>query len=317
MSVKKIISIITVAFILAGVVSVFCMRTHKRAELGMGTFIEIRLTGFFWNNFDLAFNNAFAVIDQIEKAANIYDENSELSRLNKASFEEEFYLSEDMFSLLYYSRILYIDTDGIFDVTTAPLTMLWKSHIKKSTAPEDNIIKQSLHTVGFDNIYLDDSRRTVRFLKQAMSLDLSAIAKGYAVDKAIEEIQKLGFRSAIIDAGGDMFCLGGRAFILPWRIGIRDPNDKAGVIKIINIYNKAIATSGGYEQFSRDGERYNSHLINPKTGYPVGNVFSSVTVIADKCFMADAIATAVSVGGKAINSRIQALYPEINIFVAE
>jgi FAD:protein FMN transferase len=317
MNVKKVTSIIVIAIALTGAISVSCMRTHKRTELKMGTFIEIRLTGFFWNDFDLAFDNVFAAIDRIEKAANIYDADSELSRLNKASFDEEFYLSEDMFLLLYYSKILYIQTDGIFDITAGPLTMLWKSHIKKGTVPGIDTIKESLRPVGSDKIYLDDFSCAVRFLEKGMQIDLSAIAKGYAVDKAIDQIRRLGFRSAIINAGGDMFCLGGRAFILPWRIGIRDPNNKDRVVKIMNIYNKAIATSGGYEQFSRDEKRYNSHLINPKTGYPVDNAFSSVTVIADKCFMADAIATAVSVGGKAINNRIQALYPEIDIFIAE
>ena len=150
-----------------------------------------------------------------------------------------------------------------------------------------------------------------------MSIDLGAIAKGYAVDRAVHEIRKSNLRSAVINAGGDVFCMGKRKFMLPWRVGIRDPYHKDAIYKVLNISNKAVATSGGYEQFFLYGDKYYSHLIDPKTGYPANSRFSSVTVIADSCLMADAIATAVFVGGQAIKDKLETLYPEIRIVVIE
>jgi FAD:protein FMN transferase len=285
--------------------------------MAMGTFVDIRLTGFIWDDFDGVFKNAFEAIDRIEKAASLYNSESELSALNKSAYRMPFVASEELFYMVYISTLLYKETNGTFDITVAPLAMLWKAGIKNKSVPDKRGIKQALSLAGSDKLALDKESRTVRFKKKGMSIDLGAIAKGYAVDKAVYEIKKAGFKSAMVNAGGDIFCLGKRAFIFPRRIGIRGPHDKDGIYKVINISDKAVATSGGYEQFFLHDNKYYSHLINPKTGYPVDNAFSSITVVAESCFLADAIATAVYVGGKETKDKLEALYPEIEIIALE
>ncbi len=314
---RKHIYIITAAIVSLSVTAVLCVRSHKRTEFKMGTFIEIHLTGFVWDNFDLAFKKAFSAIEKVEIIANAYDDKSELSMLNKTLHNQVFAASEDLFFLIDNSKILYNQSDGVFDVTIAPLTRLWKPYIKKKLIPDEKAITGNLKLIGSDKISLDKASKTIRFLEKGMEADLSAIAKGYAVDKAIDEIKKLNFRSAMVNAGGDIFCLGKRAFIFPWRIGIKDPKGKDRIFKVINACNRAVATSGGYEQFFSHNGRYYSHLIDPKTGYPADNTYLSVTVIADKCFIADAIATAIFIGGKKTRDKLKAIYPGIDVITIE
>jgi FAD:protein FMN transferase len=314
---RKHIYIIAAVIIFLASTAVFCVRSHKRTEFKMGTFIEIYLTGFIWDNFDLAFKNAFSAIDKIEIIANTYDDKSEIGMLNKTLHDKMFVASEDLFFLIDSSKILYNQSNGVFDVTIAPLSRLWKPYIKKKIMPDTKEITEALKLVGSDKIRLDEASRSIRFLKKGMELDLSAIAKGYAVDKAIDEIKKLNFRSAMVNAGGDIFCLGRRAFIFPWRIGIKDPKDRDRIFKVINACNRAVATSGGYEQFFLHDGKYYSHLIDPRTGYPADNTFLSVTVIADRCFIADAIATAIFVGGQNAKDKLKVIYPDIDVITIE
>jgi FAD:protein FMN transferase len=310
---RKSLYTLTIFIICLGFLGFLSIRTESRTRIAMGTFVAIRLTGFAWDDFNSAFTNAFEAIESIEKTANIHDSKSELSTLNKSAYKIPFRPSEDLFYIIYISNSLYKETDGAFDVTAAPLTMLWKTGIKNKSVPNKRDIKQAFSLVGSDKIVLDNESRTVRFKNKGMSIDLSALAKGYAVDKAALEIKKSGFKSAMINAGGDISCIGSRNFIFPWRVGIRDPNNKEEIFKVISISGKAVATSGGYEQWFVSKGRYYTHIIDPKTGYPVDNFFNSVTVIADNCLMADAIATAVYVGGEPVRKKLQAIYPDVEI----
>ena len=314
---RKFIYIITTAIFFLSAAAILCVRSHKRTEFKMGTFVEIHLTGFIWNNFDSAFKNAFSAIDKVEIIANAYGDESELSMLNKNLHKNVFAASEELFFLIDSSKLIYNQSGRAFDVTIAPLTNLWKPYIKKNLMPDKKIIAKALKLVGSDKIRLHEDSRSISFLEKGMEIDLSAIAKGYAVDKAVDELEKLNFRSAMVNAGGDIFCLGKRAFIFPWRIGIKDPKDKSRVFEVINACNRAVATSGGYEQFFLHNGRYYSHLVDPRTGYPADNTFLSVTVIADKCFKADAIATAIFVGGQNAKDKLEAIYPDIDVITIE
>jgi len=317
MATRKFLYILTIIIIALIFLNSLCIRTERRTQLAMGTLVDIKLTGFVWDDFDRAFKNAFEAIGGVEGMANLYDSESELSRLNKSSRKMPSRLSEELFYMIYNSNIICDESNGAFDITVSPLAILWKSHIKNKSVPNKRDIKQALSFVGSDKLVLDQEHRTVFFKKKGMNIDLGAAAKGYAVDKAVYEIKRANFRSAMINAGGDVFCLGKRRFIFPWRVGIRDPYNKDDIYKVLNISNRAAATSGGYEQFFLHEDKYYSHLIDPKTGYPVNNTFSSVTVIADSCFMADAIATAIFVGGQPIKDKLEILYPKIRIIVIE
>jgi FAD:protein FMN transferase len=317
MLIKKFLYISVVIIICFTAFCFLSFRTKEQTQFKMGTFVSIRLTSFMWDDFNRAFERAFGAIDMVERSANLYNFESELSRLNRSAHNMPFKPSEELFSIIYNANIIYQQSNGFFDITIAPLAKLWKDSIENKSVPNSTNINQALSIVGSDKVILDKEHGTVFFKKKGIGIDLGAVAKGYAVDKAVKEIKNLNFRSGIINAGGDIYCLGKRYFLFPWRVGIKTPSDKDSICMIEAVSDRAIATSGGYEQFFIfDGERY-SHLVNPKTGYPVDAPFSSVTVIADTCFLADALATAIFIGGKEIEGKLKKLYPEITIIVIE
>ena len=290
---------------------------RERTEYKMGTFVSIRLSGFRWYNFDPVFDKAFSAIDHIDNIANMYNEDSEVSILNRTAYKSPVVVSNDLFLLIKDSKVLYDASDGAFDVTVAPLVELWRPYWDRDAVPDKEIMQKTLYYVGSDKLVLDQQKQTVFFTKEGMKIDLSAIAKGYAVDRAIAVIKGSGFRSALVNAGGDLFCLGKKDLLFSWRIGIRDPHKRGEILEILRLSDSAVATSGGYEQYFVYKNKDYTHLLHPKTGYPVESVFSSTTVVAKRCLVADAIATAIAVGGKDLISQLKGIYRDISVMAYE
>jgi len=313
---KRIIHIVII-IIISVIIFSLSTDTRERAEHKMGTLVSIRLFGFKWSDFDSTFDKAFSAIDSVDNIANIYKDDSEISRLNRAAFKAPVMVSKDLFLLINDSKIIYKESDGAFDITVAPLAELWKPYKGRDSIPDKESIKEVLSLVGSDKLILDQQKQTVSFKKEGMKIDLSAIAKGYAVDKAIAAVRSCGFDSAMVNAGGDLFCLGKRGFLFFWRIGIQDPRNRKDILEILRLSDSAVATSGGYEQYFAYENRDYTHLVHPKTGYPVESISSSTTVIAKRCLIADAIATAVSVGGKGLKNRLEDAYQGTKIIIYE
>lgn len=304
--------LVILALIIAGAL---LFETQEQTQLKMGTFVRIVLHGERWKDFDSAFKEAFSAIDGVDKMANMYDPESELSKLNRNAPIEPVTVSDDLFKLIRDSVKLSKDSDGAFDITIAPLVRLWQDYREDGSSPAGDEVKKALSLVGYDQIVLDESEKSVFFKKEGVAVDLSAIAKGFAVDRAIAELKKCGFRSAVVSAGGDLYCLGKKYFLKSWRIGITDPEDKKSIKKILYLKDEAAATSGGYEQhFSYQGKEF-THIIDTKTGYPDEVRFSSVTVVAPSCMIADGVATAVLAGGEDIKRKLSQSYPGIDIMV--
>jgi len=163
----------------------------------------------------LLFNKAFSAIDNISNIANMYKEDSEVSRVNKIAYKSPVVVSNDLFLLIKDSKALYDASGGAFDITVAPLVELWGPYQDRDAVPDKESIQSVLHYVGSDKLVLDHQKRTVFFKKEGMKIDLSAIAKGYAVDKSIEVIKECGFSSALVNAGGDIFAWEKRIFYFP------------------------------------------------------------------------------------------------------
>jgi thiamine biosynthesis lipoprotein len=136
----------------------------------------------------------------------------------------------------------------------------------------------------------------VKFRILGMKIDLGAIAKGYTVDCAVRKLRESGIKNCLVNAGGQIYCLGDK-FGRPWRIAIRNPR-KSGLWDYLELRNKAVSTSGDYEQYFTKGNKRYSHILNPKTGYPVDSGIISATVIADDGLTADALSTSIFVLGK-------------------
>jgi thiamine biosynthesis lipoprotein len=222
-----------------------------------------------------------------------------LSAVNRGAYKAAVKLSEPLFEVLQKSITFSRETNSAFDVTVGPLVDLFRSAEEKQAAPSKQEIAQAKSKAGFQKLKLDEQNRTVRFAVEGMRLDLGGIAKGYAVDKAVEAMQKGGAIGGMVDVGGDIRCFGapprGRN---KWLIGLQDPSDIKGgkTLLVLKLTNAAITTSGDYRRFTLIGGKKYSHIIDTATGCSSEGL-ASVTIIAKDAVDADALATAVSVMG--------------------
>ena len=271
-------------------------------HLVMGTFARVVAVAADAKVADKAIEAALAEIERVDKLMSDYKSDSEISQVNKDGFNRAVPVSEPTFEVLQRSIEFSKLTGGAFDITIGPLVDLWRSAKKKGVTPSQEEIAQAKSRVGFENLILNGKDRTVKFAVASMRLDLGGIAKGYAVDKAIEAMQQAGAIGGMVDIGGDLRCFGkppkGRS---KWSIALQNPNvnkntDESDLLLVLKLDNAAVATSGDYQQFVLiEGKRY-SHIINRRTGTSAEGL-SSVTIITDSATDADALATAVSVMG--------------------
>ncbi|MBI5143869.1 MAG: FAD:protein FMN transferase [Candidatus Omnitrophica bacterium] len=245
-----------------------------------------------------AIRKAFEEIERIERIFSTYKEDSDISRINRLKPDEALKVQDEVFDLIEESIEFNKKTRGAFDITVKPLVDLWNGAKTKNVIPTDEQIKNALARIGSQDIILDRVHSTISFKKEGMALDMGGIAQGYATDRAIRILKENGIEDAIVNLGGDMYCLGRKSKADLWKVGIQHPRKKNELYLEIKLEDKAINTSGDYEKyFMLNGKRY-SHIIDPRTGYPIGDKTVSATIIAADCTSADALATALCVLGQ-------------------
>jgi len=239
-------------------------------------------------------------LKNLEKVFNYYDMNSEVSKINKNAGIQKTKVSKDLIECLKLALKIHHLTDGAFNVMLSPVIKIWKGLIKKKRVkklPSKELILKKLKLTNIKDLLIDEKNNEVFLRKQGQEIDLGGIAKGFIVDKLAEFFRSKKINNFLIDAGGDIYCAG-KNLNRKWKIAIRDPKDKYRYLKILELENKAIATSGNYEQFFEfENKRYH-HIIDPKTGFPIANNLLSVSVIADNLSLADSLSTAFFVMGK-------------------
>jgi thiamine biosynthesis lipoprotein len=246
----------------------------------------------------LSIDSAFEKIYRLEKLMNRYDPNSQLSQVNRLAAKEPVKVDGELFDILrqsvYYSRL----SDGAFDITVGPLVDLWRKCAKANSMPTDKQLVRVKKIIGCDKLILDSNDLSVRFTIQGVSLDLGAIAKGFAADLAITQMKKAGAIGGLIDLGGQIGCFGTTEKKGNWIIGVRNPakSEDNKVIARLALSDAAVSTSGDYERFYKIGDKHFSHIFNPATEKSADQL-SSVTIIASNGAQADALSTAVSVMG--------------------
>ena len=270
-----------------------------KTELCMGTIVEIKVPCEKKKDepaFGAIIDEALSEVKRVEGLFSVYRDDSEVSKINSLKAGEELVLSEEVFALIEksieYSRL----TSGAFDITVKPLVDLWKE-AKKKNMPLAEDVARLLNSVGYDKVVLNREKRSIMFTVDGMGLDFGGIAKGYTSAMAMKILKDSGIKDAIVNPGGEMFCMGRKSAREMWRVGIKHPR-AGGILFEIRLKDKAIATSGDYERFFVvDGRRY-SHIIDPRSGYPVGDDVVSATVIADDPVVTDIIATALVISGE-------------------
>jgi len=267
---------------------------HKYHQVSMGTVIEITLLSEDEEAARKAALQAFQEIKRIEQLMSPWIGTSDVSRLNRSAGKDWVKVSPETFDVIKRSQKISGLSEGAFDITIAPLTQIWRKARERGVPPSPEEIKKFLGLVNFRNISTRSGGKV--FLKEkGMAIDLGGIAKGYAVDSAFEILTSLGYKTLIVNAGGDLRA-GGLKINAPWSIGIQNPRSAEKVMATISVSDSAIATSGDYEKFFfYQGKRYH-HILNPKTGFPADGC-QSVTILSKDGMTADGLATAVFVLG--------------------
>ncbi|PCK10155.1 MAG: FAD:protein FMN transferase ApbE [Alteromonadaceae bacterium] len=228
-----------------------------------------------------------------------YIDNSELSLANRAPLDRWIPVSEPLFHVLDISQKVSLWSGGAFDITVGPLVNLWGfGPVDRKGIPNDDEIASVLSTsVGHRFVELDSQAKAIK--KSApVTMDLSAVAKGYATDVLAKLLERHQISDYMIEIGGELFISGQNAKGQQWTIGVEKPTvDRSGAIQAISGDGIGIATSGDYRNYYEEGGQRISHTLNPRTGRPIEHFLLSVTVVTDSGGMADALATALNVLG--------------------
>lgn len=241
-------------------------------------------------------NLAIEEITRIEKLISEWDTNSQTSAINRNAGIKPVKVDKELFELIKRSIQISKLTQGAFDISFASIDKVWKYDGSMQKLPSEAAIQKSVEKIGYQNIELNEAQQTV-FLKLAgMKIGFGAIGKGYAADKAKQVLIEKGVKAGIINASGDLNSWGTQPNGDLWKVGITNPLNNEKVFSWLPIENSAVVTSGNYEKYvTLNGVRY-THIINPKTGYPVVGL-NSVTIFSESAELADALATAVFVMG--------------------
>jgi len=257
----------------------------KDAHSVMGTFVTITVVHPHPDEARKAICAAFDEIYRINDLMSVHKETSEISLLNKTGC----YKGVSAATKYVIERANHFSqlSNGAFDITILPILKLWGKSARTGKLPTDAEINEASELVNYRNIAIEGNN--ISFRKAGMSITLAGIAKGYAVDKAIETLSRGKIRHALVNAGGDIRAIGGKTEDIPWKIAIRDPKNRKRSSNTVELREEAIATSGTYQRSFND-------IINPEAGRPVQGMLSS-TIIAGKAIDADILATSMFILG--------------------
>ncbi len=238
-----------------------------------------------------------AELNKVDNSLSPFNNQSVITAVNQNKNPEVNEMFSDVFNL---AEQVSQETDGAFDITVAPMVNLWGFGFKKGISPSKQKIDSLRQIVGYKKVSLRDGH-VIKADKRIM-LDCSAIAKGYGSDVVARYLRSKGITNFMIEIGGEIVTSGKSEKRLPWKIGVTKPTDDSlntnqELETVLNVTDKAMATSGNYRNFYYKGGKKYAHTIDPKTGYPVQHSLLSSTVLASNCATADAYATAFMVLG--------------------
>jgi len=299
-----IVRALAVAIAIATIPQPDTLRRFEYREPHMGTMMRIILYAASASDAKQGADAAFARIAALDETLSDYRDSSELMRVSAAAGGPPVQVSADLFRVLRAAQSLARASGGAFDITTGPLTLLWRAARRQRMLPDPDEIQSARALVGDAKLELDERRRTVRLREAGMQLDVGGIGKGFAADEAAAVLAKRQITRVLVSAGGDIVAGDAPPGRDGWQVAVLGIGEAS--LGGITLRHQAVSTSGDAEQYLElNGVRY-SHIIDPRTGRPlVGR--SSVTVIARNGITSDSLATALSVmepaaGLKLVNS---------------
>lgn len=272
---------------------------------------------------------ALDLVDALEARLSVFRPDSEITRLNRASAAagaaggaDGVDVAADLHALLALCARLHEESAGAFDVTAGPLSEIWGFSRRAARIPSDAELAAARARVGMDGLVLAPGRGAtpprVRFARPGTAINLGAIGKGYALDRAADVLRSAGAGAALLSAGGSsLLALGGGVDGRGFRVALRDPRDPARDFGWVRLRDRALGVSGAGEQgFRGDDGRRRAHVVDPRTGRPVvGRRLAAA--LAPTAALADALSTAAFVGGAALARRMLRAHPEVEFLLVD
>lgn len=282
---------------------------HDEGQI-FGTFYHIT-----YQNDSSIQTDILAELQKVDNALSMFNKESIISHINRGENVETNEMFESVFN---QAEKISDNTDGAFDITVAPLVNAWGFGFKTGNPPTKQTVDSLRAIVGYKKVKLVNHRITKTDAR--VMLDCSAIAKGYGCDVVARLLEKRGIKNYMVEIGGEVVTHGISEKRLPWKIGVTKPSDDSLNVNnelqtVLNVKDRAMATSGNYRNFYYRGGKKYAHTIDPATGYPVQHSILSATVLAKCCAEADAYATAFMVMGMEKVKKVLEKHPELMAYL--
>lgn len=266
--------------------------------VSMGSPCEIRIMSTNKRHATKVLKLAVQEVNRLNDKYSRYQANSVISTINRSAGSDKILtLDEETSAIINYADVCFHQSDGLFDITSGVLRKAWnfKTETITTASPSQTLIDELLDLVGWQKVHYQGKEFALP--KKNMEIDFGGIVKEYAADAVASLCQQQGITSGLVDLGGDIRIIGPYPEDDYWAIYIQDPKKSGTWLKELHVKHGGIATSGVYERFIEfDGKRY-SHLLNPKTGWPVEDCPASLTVLAAQCIIAGSITTMAMLKG--------------------
>ena len=289
-----------VLLLIAGLLSPYIFRSdieYQSDQFLMDTLVSIKVYGEDQDLLNAAVKGAYAEMRRIAELADAFAkpetaaaQGSDVFRVSALAGKGAVRVSNDVMAMLISSKAYADWSEGAFDVTVGPLMKLWDFGGSNPHLPTPDRIKAAVKLVGSKDLVLNEQHKTAMLAREGMRIDLGAVAKGYATERALQVLKSHGIKKALIDAGGNIRVLGRNRQELLWRIGIKDPRKSDAIIAVLQLEDASAVTSADYYRgFESGGKRYH-HILDPRTGYPAGQSMSA-TVVTRDAGVADILST--------------------------
>lgn len=269
---------------------------RRRVPL-MGTIADLAVVSDHEGRAHVAMDAAVSALRDVDRLMSRFRADSDVGRANLGAARDAVAISAATRSVLEDALTYAQATDGAFDPCLGGAAELWDVN-RRTTLPDARDVRRFAGRRLYRQLELGDWRgaAAVRFHDDDIRLDLGGIAKGFGVDQAVRALREHGVTQGLVNVGGDLYALGRSEDGDPWRVGVRSPTDPNSIDRELDVEDRAVATSGDYEQGFEVGGRWYGHLLDARSGAPPVLVARSQTVVADTCMEADRVATARCVG---------------------
>ena len=286
------------------------IKRYEASRASMGTEFKVAAYGQDVRLLAETVEQAFEEIDRLHEQMTFYNPHSELSLINREAASVVVRVEPGLFALIQKSLRYSEETQGAFDITVGPLMKAWGFFGGQGRVPSHGELQAVLAQVGYQHVKLDPAERTIHFDVPGIELDLGGIAKGYAVDRAVNILRENGVTAALVSSGmSSIYALGAPPGEEGWKILLRDPFDSTVPADVAFLKNFSMSTSGNYNKFFEFGGKTYSHIMDPQNGRPVENILST-TVCTASAADSEALSKLYVLGVEG-SERYLALHPNI------